>query len=127
MKSYEEHLNAVKRTPFSITNVPEEFMNTEMILTAINGPYGCCDSLLSHIDAKYYTPEVCVASAKKNGWSLSAMKAVHQTNEVIETALKQTEWAIVFVKDTDTRRKYIQSYGKFSKEVQRDLENNKLL
>ena len=127
MKSYQEHITSVKLNACSIENVPEEFMTSEMILTAINAPYVYCDSVLNVIDIKYYTHEICMAAVKKNGWALAHMNVAHQTDDIIEAALNQTEWAIVFIKDTETRRKYIQSYGKFSKEVQRDLENNKLL
>jgi hypothetical protein len=127
MTTYEEYLESVKRNAYSIRNVPEEFMNNEMILTAINGPYVYLDSVLSNIDKKHYTNDICMAAVTKNGWALASMSVAHQTPEVIEAALKQTEWAIVFIKNTETRRKYIRSYGKISKEVQRDLENNKLL
>jgi hypothetical protein len=73
------------------------------------------------------TPERCMSAVRNNGWSLAYVPEEMQTPDIIEAAINQTEWAIVFVKNTETRRAYIQKHGKFSKEVQKDLENNKLL
>jgi hypothetical protein len=124
---YELCLTAVKANAYSIGFVPEEFMTNEMVLAAVKAPYGFCCGVLYNIDKKYYTSEVCMAAVTKNGFSLAYLPENIQTPEVIEAALSSTEWALSYIKNTETRRKYIQSYGKISKEVQRDLENNKLL
>jgi hypothetical protein len=82
---------------------------------------------LWNVPASELTPERYMSAVKKSGWSLAYAPEEMQTPELIEAAINQTEWAIVFVKNTETRRAYIQKHGKFSKEVQKDLENNKLL
>ena len=125
--TYELCLATVKRNAYSIGFVPEEFMTNEMVLAAVNAPYVYCNSVLYEIDKKYYTSEVCMAAVTKNGFGLGCVPENLQTPEVIEAALSSTEWALSYIKNTETRRKYIRSYGKISKEVQRDLENNKLL
>jgi hypothetical protein len=82
---------------------------------------------LWNVPTENLTPEICMSAVKKNGWSLAYVPEDMQTQKLIEAAINQTEWAIVFVKNRDTRRAYIQKHGKFSKEVQKDLENNMLL
>ncbi len=82
---------------------------------------------LWNVPTENLTPEICMSAVKKSGWSLAYAPEDMQTPELIEAAMAQTEWAIVFVKNRDTRRAYIQKHGKFSKEVQKDLENNRLL
>ena len=127
MESYEYYLAIVKRQGPDIKEVPNEFLTEEMILTAIQSynPYGT--PILYFLPNSLLTPSLYMEALKKNGWNLAYVPQNLQTPEIIEAALKQTEWAIVLIKDTETRRAYVQKHGKFSKEVQKDLENNKLL
>jgi hypothetical protein len=127
MESYEYYLAIVKKQGPDIKEVPNDFLTEEMLLSAIQSynPYGT--PILYFLPNSLLTPSLYMAAVTKNGFSLAYIPENLQTPEVIEAALSSTEWALVYIKNTETRRKYIQSYGKISKEVQRDLENNKLL
>jgi len=103
------HLYRINQSPYNITLIPEQDLNDEICLIAVNEN----GLLLNYIFESKRTPLVCFTAVNQNGKSIQYVPKQFLSEELYCTAVKSNAFSIQFVpKDLQTEELYLIAVNK---------------